>query len=504
MANRIATPEMQGVGTAFPVPAPFLGLNVREAYTSLRPDEARVLENWLPDGGSCKVRPGHAEHQEVSGATSVPTLMVYKGAASNVMVGAADGELYDVSGAPSALTAANYLIDRWSHDNFNGFLFGVNGTDNPWRFNGTVISDPAWTGSGLTDNNLETVKQVRNRLWFTEENSADVWYAGIASVTGSLTKFQLSQIAAGGKCIAINSWSRDGGDGADDFTVFVMSTGQVIVYQGDPATNFALVGKYNAPVLVERDATLKIGGELILITVSGPVPVSAAVAGSAFDTRAVGHWGKIASDWARDYRRYSANAGWTSHFFDGIAYFVVPTGLATTKQYVLNTKANNAWTTYTKLPVAQFADFTGQLYFGSASDGWVYRHGTGTDNGAQIVTLARQGASYPLGPNRAKQFTMFMPLIDANGGAQFSFALDVDFRDAALGGSVFDLTTLGAGAQWGDPWGSPWGAPSVSRRRWYSARGYGKAVGPVLRTLSTADSCAWFASNIVAVPGGIT
>lgn len=501
MVNPITSPEAQGVGNTFPVPAPHNGLNTRESFTRLQPTEARVLQNLLPDEGSCNVRPGHDEHSDISGATSVPTLMVYKGASAQALIAGAAGELYNVTtSSDSVLTAATYTNNRWSHDNFNGFLFGVNGTDNPWRYNGSAVSDPSWSGSGLTDNNLSTIKQVRNRLWFTEVNSADVWYAGIAAVTGSLTKFQLSQIASGGKCIATNSWSRDAGDGSDDFTVFIMDTGQVITYQGDPATNFALVGKYSAPKLVEKDATVKIGGELVLMTVSGPIPMTAVIAGNAFSPDALVNWGKIAPSWQTDYQRYKANAGWSAYFFNGIVYFVFPTGTDTTLQYVYNTRVP-AWTTYTNLPIASIADLNGELYFGSYSDEWVYRHATGTDNGAAIKTLARQGASYPTQGARTVRYSRFRPNIDADGPCDVEFCLDMDFQDGMLG-PVYSITGSSSGADWGDDWGSDWGAPTTAKRKWYPVKGVGKAVAPVVRTTTSALSVRWWSSDVAGVPGG--
>lgn len=501
MSNMAMTAEMKGAGGSFPIPAPFLGLNSREAYTALRPDEARILENLLPDEGSVKVRPGHTAHQEISGATTVPSLMKFKGAsATKILAGASDGHVYDVTGTPSSL-GSGYTVNRWSHANFNGYIFGANGTDTPWRYDGTTFGATGFTGPTLTT--LQTISQVRNRLWVTQTNSADVRYGGIGAVTGALTTFQLSQIASGGACWGIGSWSRDAGDGSDDFTVFMMNTGELIIYQGDPQTSFALVGKFSAPAPAVKDPFVKIGGELVAMTVSGPIPVSAAIAGNAFSFDALQTWGKIAPAWKTDYARYGSNAGWNSYFYDGLVYFNIATGLTTTKQYVLNTRVN-AWTVYTKMPVAQFADHNGALYFASYSGNDVFRHATGTDNGAQIETLSRQGASYPLGASNAKRFTAFQPLIDADGPCQMQFALDVDFRDSSLSSTVYDLTGEGSGSDWDeDLWDvCDWGEPASSKRKWYSSKGFGRAVAPVIRTLSTADNVYFYASNIIAIPGG--
>ena len=499
MVATVIPKEAQGIATPFPVPAPHRGLNTRENFTVLQPTEARVLENWLPDEGSCNVRPGYQQHQTIAGATSVPTLVVYQGASSQQLIAAGDGEIYDVTGTPSALSAASYASDLWKTENFNGYLFGVNGQDTPWRHNGggSVVAT-GFTGPTLTS--LSTVKLIRERLWFTENNSADVYYGGLGSVTGALTTFQLSQIAAGGKCIALGSWSRDAGDGSDDFTVFIMDTGQVIVYQGDPATSFALVGKYNAPPLVEADATVQIGGERVLMTKSGPVPMTAVVAGVAFSPVALQDWGKIAPSWATDYQRYKANLGFNARFIGGLAYFVFPTGTSTTKIYVYNTRIP-AWTVYVGMPVSMFAELSGVTYFGSYSDSYVYSHATGSDNGSDITTLSRQGAIYPTNSRSSMQVNSFRPNIDANGPTNFNFGMDIDFQDGSLG-TLHSVASDATGMDWGDDWGSDWASPAVSRRKWYSARGYGRAVAPALRTTSTASNVKWWSSDIMGNAGG--
>jgi hypothetical protein len=503
MVNRRPTRQMGGVSEPFPIPAPLMGLNTRDNYTLLQPTEARVLENWLPDEGSCRVRPGYAEHEEITGETSVPSLMVWEGATGRKLVAASGGEIYDVTGNAAALsTAANYTDNLWSTANFNGWLFGVNAADTPWRYDGGVAT--AATGfTGPTLTTLQTVTQVRNRLWFTRTSTADVSYGGIGAVTGALTAFQLSQIAAGGRCMDVGAWSRDAGDGADDFTVFVMSTGQVIVYQGDPATNFALVGKYSAPAPVGPDCTIQIGGELIIMTVSGPVPVSAIIAGNAFAPEALGMWGKITGSWAKDFQRYGSNAGWNAYFFNGLAYFVIPTGLNANKVYVLNTR-NSAPTVYTGMPIAMLADLTGNLYFGSVADGWVYRHGTGADNGAEITTLARQGWTYPSAGKRSLQYTMMRPVITASSACQAQFQVDVDFSELEITAPTVSLVSESEGAEWDvAAWDAEdWASDGISHSSWHSIRGKGRAVAPVVRTYSTADLVEWAATDILAKAAG--
>lgn len=480
------------------ISAPFRGLNTREAYNALRPDEARVLENWLPDGGVCKVRDGYTEHQDITAASSIGSLMTYHGASQTNLIAGANGEIYDVSALPSALTSNSYTSDRWSFENFNGFLFGVNGQDTPWRYDGSSVGATGFTGVSPLSN-LQTVTLVRDRLWFTKVNSADVEYAPIASVTGALTTFQLSQIAAGGKCVDINSWSRDSGDGPDDYTVFIMDTGEIIVYAGDPSTNFRIIGKYMAPAPISTDCTVKVGGELIVMTKSGPVPMSAVMAGKAFDPTSLGFWGKIAPSWREDFTRYGTQPGWNAIFNEGLVYFVIRTGTSSSKIYVLNTRVS-AWTIYTGLPVTQYAEREGSLYFGQTDDGRVHLVTGGTDDGMQIVTLARQGFSYVGGGQRDNSFHSMHPNIDLDGIGSAQFQVDVDFFAKGITAPQVTLDAQSSGASWGDPWGSAWGGDPKTIRRWRTVRGYGRAVAPVVRTFSSADNVEWFSTRLMYTP----
>lgn len=503
MSNRLRTRQGQGISEPFPIPAPLMGLNTLVDYTLLQPTEARLLENWLPDEGSCRVRPGHDPHQEISGASVVPTLTTWEGATGRQLIAAAGGELYDVGGTPSAITSsAGYTDNLWSTANFNGWLFGVNGTDTPWRYDGGgSTAATGFTGPTLTT--LQTVTQVRNRLWFTRTSSADVSYGGIGAVTGALTTFQISQIASGGKVMDVGAWSRDAGDGSDDFTVFIMSTGQVIVYQGDPATSFALVGKYSAPAPVGPDCTIQIGGELVIMTQSGPVPISAIIAGNAFRPEAIGYWGKIAPSWAADFKRFGTNAGWNAYFYDGLVYFVIPTGLSNSRIYVVNTR-NSAWTTYTGMPVSMFADLSGTLYFGGSTDGMVYRHATGLDNGMPIETIARQGWTYPTQGRRSMQYTMISPIITPSASCQAQFQVDVDFNSEAITAPVVDISIDAGGTAWDTAlWDTfAWASDPVVNRLWYAIRGKGRSVAPVVKTFSIADTVEWSATYIMGKPAG--
>ena len=74
------------------------------------------------------------------------------------------------------------------------------------------------------------------------------------------------------------SWTRDGGDGPDDFAVFISSRGEVAIYSGsNPATDFAMVGLYRIPPPIGYRCFTRVGGDLAVVTIGGVIPLSKAL-----------------------------------------------------------------------------------------------------------------------------------------------------------------------------------------------------------------------------------
>ena len=495
MVSRVIPPEAQGLAQSYPVPAPTLGLNTRDHFTNLQPNEARELVNWLPDVGVCKVRPGYEAWCNTATGTGHPvqTLVRYVSGSTQKLLAASNGSLFEVlSGTPSTL-ASGYSVNLWSTDFFNGYVFGVNGTDTPWRWDGSSILATGWSGPTLSQ--IRTVKAVGDRLWVTVKNSGDVWYGGSMYVTGPLTVFQSSQIADGGYCIGVFPWR--------DCTCIVMSTGQVLIYQGDPATTFSLVSKYYAPPMVEYDAAVKLGGELVLITNSGPISMDIISAGLGFNLDALGNWGKIGPSWQSDYITYGSNSGWFGKFLNGLIYFNIPNGNSPSKQYVFNTR-NQGWTSYNNLPIASIEAVGKVIYLGSEADGNVYTHAGGIDGSSQISTIARTGYSYFGSPGNNKVYSRVKPNIFTSGSLTGQFGIDVDFVDTDISGATYDLGTSGGSTPWDSPWDSAWSDSPVAQPKWIAVNGKGRAASPVMRTYSSGDDVTWYSTEVLGKMAGAT
>jgi hypothetical protein len=513
-------------GRTFTIPAPYGGLNLRDDITALKPNEARVLENWLPSTGFLALRSGAAAHASSLGSGEVMTLAAFDYASSSKLIAGANGKLYDVSSfGIGTQIGIGFSENRWQTAVANNRVFLVNGTDAPQDYDATTLTSTSWTGSGLTIANLVNVALVRNRLWFCENDSADVWYAGIASVTGALTKFQLSQIASGGHCMAIGSWSRDAGDGSDDFTVFVMSTGEIIVYQGDPATTFAIVGKFAGAPPLGRRCLAKVGGELIVITRLGLLPVSAAIGGVALDLARIDPWGKIAPGIASDAALYGSNDGWSGTLHLGLLYINVPQTTGTlSKQYVLNTRTG-AWTIFKGWNASSFASFGNSLYFGGQTGGVVRKVsgssdtqvGVGTneaslplllnspliENALDITAVANGAFTTPQNGYRTNMFTAVRPKFEATGNIFGKIGVDVDYLQSSLNTADVQLVSNASATPWGSAWGSAWANDEEATQTWFSTKGQGRAVAVALRLAAQTSDLRWFASDVLFKPGGI-
>ena len=305
--------QRQPVAQNVPIPAPSLGMNTRDGVSSLDIREARSIRNMIVENGKLRIRKGKTSHTTITGASSTGSMFVHEGVSANVILAAADGEIWDVTGVTaSVLTSASYTSDTWSIVQFNDTAIGVNGADTPWAFDGSTVGASGFSGSGLTIANLRTVNVVGTRLWFTEVDKADVWYGDLDAVTGTLTKFQLSQQTKGGYCAGIFGYGVN--------IVFVMSSGEIVTYQGDveDTNGFARSGTYDAPRPIGYNCGLTVGNDLVLITQAGPLPFEYIISGVAFDSQALQHWGKISPSFVDDYTNYGSYTEWNGTYSGGL------------------------------------------------------------------------------------------------------------------------------------------------------------------------------------------
>lgn len=504
MATRRAAPGGRAIATPVMIPSPYGGINTRDGVAALKPHEARSLVNWDCEGNSCRPRKGFiSDSTGLQSSYAVKTLAAYNGASGTKRIGVNAGKIWDCSSAVAVLLYDGmYADDRFQTECYNGYLFGVNGTDTPWSYSGTAVAATGWLGAGLTLSNLINVRKVRNRVWLCEKNSADAWYGDIGAITGTLTKFQLSQIASGGYLMAIGAHSQDAGDGPDDYTVFVMSTGEVIVYAGDPSTTFSKVGNYFMPAPVGRQCLVNIGGALAVITTIGLVPVQAAVTGVAFDDFALGNYGKIGPSIRDDFTHYGTLAGWQAVYHEGKVIINVPLTSASSKQWVFNA-LTGAWTTWEGFSAAALCAQSSDLYFGSWTDGVTYKRSGTTDNGT-LISLSSRGAfiANPNGHRMRASAIRFDMLVE--GSISGRYGLDVNNIASDISAlPIVDIASSTASTPWGSPWGSDWSDSTQYGEDWLSIDGDGQQLAVALDATASFTSVEWPAAHLLVRSVGI-
>jgi len=477
----------------------------------MREDEATILDNWFPEESSVRIRRGSASHATGLGST-VESVMTYAGGASEKMFAAADGAVYETtnSGAVGAAEFSSMLNNRWQHDNFGNsagnFLYIVNGFDAPRYYDGSSWTVPTITGSGLTASNLIYVNAFKRRLFFIEKNTLSFWYFPVETIAGAITRFRLDPLSKlGGYLMAMGNWTVDGGDGIDDYAIFLTSKGEVFIFQGtDPgdANNWAHVGTYRIGAPIGRRCLEKLGSEIIAVTEDGFVPMSQFLpSGRAGGAKALSDRvsGAI-SDAVRDRR---TNFGWQPIVYPAghMMLFNVPIRESIeAHQYVLNTNTG-AWCRFKDWNANCFGIFGDNLYFGG--NGTVYKADTGdSDDGADISATVRTSFSYLGNPGRNKTIMLARPLLSTDGNLTTAMGVDVDFAsDTPTGTPTF---TEAAGENWNEAvWNEAvWGGKPEVKKDWQAVSGYGDAFALRFNT-STQGEVKWSATNWLYEPGAL-
>lgn len=144
--------------------------------------------------------------------------------------------------------------------------------------NGASAAASAVTITGVATTALSQVWLYRSRLFFVEEGTMTAWYLPVDAVGGAAADIGLAGIfQRGGALLFGATWSLDSGAGLDDKCVFVSTEGEVAIYEGnDPsdAAAWGLVGRYDVAKPLGINATMQAGGDLLIATVDGIVPLS--------------------------------------------------------------------------------------------------------------------------------------------------------------------------------------------------------------------------------------
>lgn len=492
-------------------PAPIGGWNAKDPIANMAETDALRLDNWFPEERQVRVRSGFAKHTELNDFTGdVESLMAWRGPSTEKLFAAAGGSIYNVTTGGSVTQDVTSLTsDRWQHVMFANsaghFLYIVNGQDAPRYYNGTSWSTPTITGSGLTASNLINVNVYKRALYFIEKNSMRFWYFPVDTISGAITSFDIGPLCRdGGHLVAMGTWTIDGGDGIDDYAVFITSQGEVVIYQGtDPsnAAKWAHVGTYKLGAPIGNRCMMKLGSDLVIITKDGFIGLGNALPSARISDRAA-YSDKISGILRETINAKHLNFGWQGIVYpeSNMVVFNIPVSeLVTSYQYVANTNTG-AWCRFIGINAFCWETYNDGLYFGGSD--YVYQAETGLNDDDQDITTDAETAFFYFSKRGIlKKPHMVQPVLSVDGTIDVSMIVNTDFAENIPDAAPSFTSTVGA--SWDDAeWdAASWAAGVEVNKAWQSVNGLGDCASVRMRTSSNNGSISWQALQWITEDG---
>lgn len=520
MAVLVAQKAKKASAQVESLPAPVGGWNARDSYANMDPVDAVSLVNWFPNVSSVDLRGGSADWATgLSG--QVQTLMAYEAGSTSKLFGAtASGNIYDVtsSGAVGAAVVTGLTSGYLEYTNITtaggSYLYACDGTDSPRLYDGatwtaiTGVSVPAITG--VTTSTLVNVLLFKHRIWFIQKNTLKAWYLPTDSIGGAAQPFDLSAIARdGGYLVDMEAWTIDAGYGADDNLAFITSTGEVIVYRGtDPASSatWAQMGTWKLGAPIGNRCMVKYGGDLLILTQDGLIPMASALQSSRLDPR-IALSDKIQGAISEATLNYAGTTSSTARGWQIMQYpkrnalwINIPVAVGSQQQYAMNT-ITKAWCNFTGWPANCWETLNDEPYFGG--NGVVCRawDNTFADRGSNITTLALQAFNYFGSRGVKKYFTRARTSVFTNGQPSISVGMNVDF-DLSDTTAPLAFTPTAFGTWDFGLWDSAlWGAGLTINNTWLGITGIGYCAAVQMKSASMGVEISWASTDVVYQQG---
>lgn len=476
--------KQQAQSRSYPFLPPVRGWIANEPLAGSKPGGALVLENWFPTRTSARVRGGSQKYATVTSGAPVQSMFTYKSGTLEKLFAATSTEILDITTVSdvNSIVSAYYILTNpltgafltnpatgayltgalrpesvvgqtsgyYSTTMFGtaggDFLSAVNGTDTPQKFDGTSWEAHAFTGLA-SPQDLSFVWSYGSRLWYIQKNTLKVWYLPVDSINGALTSFSLAGIfKEGGSLLFGGKWSLDAGDGLDDKWFVVTTTGEVAVYEGTnpgDAAAWSKVGVYKITAPLGFKALTYAGGDPLIATEDGIVPLSAAINKdeAALSLAAVSQ--AIEPEWKNEVQARSSSP-WEIMKWPTMNMMVVSlpviSGDVDAYCFVCNVETG-AWTKYTGWDTQCMALYDSSGFFGT-STGQVFLMETGgTDDGAPYTCTYVGLPDHMKTPGAAKLIhsarTTFQSSFPANMKISASVNYQVTLPSAPDSGSDF-------------------------------------------------------------------
>lgn len=503
------------------VPAPVAGVNYRDPLVEMGPTDAVILNNLIPRQAGVELRSGW---QYVSTTTSAPIKSIFAynagSTANSKMFAGSSGKIWDVTTAtPSIAVASASTTDIWSTTHFSTtaglFLIAVSpGIAGYYTYDATggwILRTPAGIPANLT-----SVAVFKNRLWFTAEGSASLYYINaVNAITGTVNEFPIgAQLKNGGSALAITNWTIDGGFGIDDYMVAIGSEGDVVIWQGtDPASaaNFSVRGTWFVGAVPRYGRFFSnIGGDVMVLSEMGLVPLSKLLQGS-FNDDSDGPTDKIQRELQPLVKSLRNTSSWDVFVSPDQNLLIIRAPQYATGEYVqfAMNLTTNGWCTFTGIPMTCATVLGGNTYCGT-SDGRVFRCFTGNFDGVatdgtggnDVEGDMQTGFSNWQTPSQLKKFNMAHPIFIGSQQPSVKLQMNTQFTFAGVPGSPSFSASSGSlwnGSQWNT---ARWSGGSNTYQAWIGVTGLGY-YGSLRMKIRGAAGTLFTGSQLMMEPGGL-
>lgn len=345
--------------------------------------------------------------------------------------------------------------------------------------------------SNVTTSQLSQGWVYRNREYFVQRDTQSAWYLGAGAITGDADQLSLAGVfKRGGALLFGATWSLDAGDGVDDKCVFVSTEGEVAIYEGSypDGDDWRIVGRYDMPRPLGKNAHEQTGGDLLILTEMGAVPLSAVQTKDPSALEAAAVSANIGPDWRAE---FLARQGlpweivkWPSHNMMLVTLPVADDG-DTDRCFVVNS-LTGAWAEYSwQTRCAVLHD--GWLYFGD-NDGAIHQAEVGGDHSGANVYHEYVGHAEHLGAMGAYK-SVLQCRASFLSGVPFEPKLSVSADYRVSLGSAPDAADTGDAGEWDvGLWDvAKWDqgtTPGQTTTRWVSVGLSGNVLMPQIQVTS--------------------
>ena len=494
------------------------------------PPGAAVLENWFPTATGIKLRRGSRRHATMgTGEDPIFKLFVYNVGTQEQLFAATMTTIYDVSnitnstpmeigvgddnslgagiedtalGEPAdpgivmltGFSSGDWTVAPMTTDGGN-FIRGVNGADTPWVYDGAAfVVTPALTfeaGEQAEPEDLSFVWSYKRRHFFIRKNTLDAYYLPVNQVGGELAVLPLGAVfRRGGSLLFGASWSlgssNAGGLGAQ--CIFVTTEGEVAVYQGDNPSSlddWSLVGTYEIGRPLGREAFIRAGGDIIIATTTGFVPLSVAVQLDQAAQAQGAVSAPIEEAWNDAVLRRNVGDWQCVTWPDEAMVLIAPPVSDERTVFVANANTG-AWCKFTGWQPRCWVVWKGGLYFGS-DGGRVVRANIGGSDEGGTYTGRYMGLFDDLGAPASRKMARFaratlQSTVAINPGVSVVFDWRMGFP-AAPQAEPAQSDNLWDSARWDR---AEWDSENLTEvyDRWKSVGGSGARLAPVVQITS--------------------